>query len=687
MNTPRHLVALAVACPLVIPATALAQTEAPDLPAAVAPGQQGVTAYRPDFFAQARPTTALDMIERLPGFVLDGGDNVRGFEGAAGNVLINGRRPASKSDSLQEILRRIPASQVERIDLIRGGAPGIDMQGKAVMANLIRAETSAVQGLIALADRQVYDGRNLLGLRVEGSGRMGDLAWEAGLVGGQGPDDGAGQGPRVRVDGQGLPLILSDVDSQGQATNGALTGAVERPILGGQLRVNGRLFVDHFEYDERNLQRGGGPLQISHEEFDLTETELGASLTRPLGPRTSLELIGLRQTAEQVIDSTFNDSVEQAHFALESDTVETIGRGVLRWRQTETLSWELGAEAALNTLDGRTRFARNGVPIALPAANVQVEERRAEVFLKTAWRATPRLTVDGALRYEASDITAEGDLALEKSLAFAKPRISLAWAQDPRTQLRFSLERSVGQLDFDDFVASSALNTGVLTAGNPDLNPAQEWVAEAAIERRFWTSGTLVVTVRRAEVTDVIDRAPVRLIDGGIYDAPANIGSGVREELALNLNLPLERLGVKGAQLRGEATWRWSEVEDPTTGESREISGLRPLEWEAHYTHDLPAWKSVWGVDVFGGWRETYYRYDEISTRKLKTFVVPFVEWKPQPTWVIRFEIPNVTERGVRRTRTVYAGPRDVAPIAYVEDRDIQFGRMYRLRISKTLGA
>jgi hypothetical protein len=57
---------------------------------------------------------------------------VRGFEGAAGDVLIDGELPTSKSDDLESVLRRIPASQVARIDLIRGGAPGIDMHGKVV---------------------------------------------------------------------------------------------------------------------------------------------------------------------------------------------------------------------------------------------------------------------------------------------------------------------------------------------------------------------------------------------------------------------------------------------------------------------------------------------------------------------------------------------------------------------------
>jgi hypothetical protein len=65
------------------------------------------------------------MISRCPAFRFDGGDSdVRGFSGATGNVLIDGKRPTSKSESLEAILRRIPARSVVRIELIRAGAPG-----------------------------------------------------------------------------------------------------------------------------------------------------------------------------------------------------------------------------------------------------------------------------------------------------------------------------------------------------------------------------------------------------------------------------------------------------------------------------------------------------------------------------------------------------------------------------------
>ena len=103
----------------------------------VSVAQTGVTSYPPEFFAFAHPNTALDMVDQLPGFALDTGSSVRGYEGAAGNVLIDGERPTAKSEGVDSILQRMLATHVARIDVIRGAAPGIDMQGKTVIANVI----------------------------------------------------------------------------------------------------------------------------------------------------------------------------------------------------------------------------------------------------------------------------------------------------------------------------------------------------------------------------------------------------------------------------------------------------------------------------------------------------------------------------------------------------------------------
>src|SRR3954464_6069671 len=68
--------------------------------------QQGIQAYRSEFFTPVRPGTAFDMINWLPGFVFDETRDVRGLAGAAGNVLIDGQPPTSKNDSLSTVLKR-----------------------------------------------------------------------------------------------------------------------------------------------------------------------------------------------------------------------------------------------------------------------------------------------------------------------------------------------------------------------------------------------------------------------------------------------------------------------------------------------------------------------------------------------------------------------------------------------------
>jgi len=84
------------------------------------------------FFARYERNTALDMVEQIPGFQLDDGGGGRGFGGAAGNILINGRRPSTKQDPPSAILERIPASRVERIELIRGQMAGSDNEFKYI---------------------------------------------------------------------------------------------------------------------------------------------------------------------------------------------------------------------------------------------------------------------------------------------------------------------------------------------------------------------------------------------------------------------------------------------------------------------------------------------------------------------------------------------------------------------------
>jgi len=195
MSSVRPFGILVVLGALVISATAL--------PAEQGPASQ-VTAYPPEFFAALQPTSAYDMLAVLPGYVFTESDSdVRGFAGAVGNVLIDGSRPAGKQESLESILRRIPATAVERIEVIRAGAPGIDMQGQTVLANVVRRREAQSRGLVE-AESAFYE-RGFRAPRLAGeiSHRTARDLFELSAVASETVDDehGCGSRPRVAPDG------------------------------------------------------------------------------------------------------------------------------------------------------------------------------------------------------------------------------------------------------------------------------------------------------------------------------------------------------------------------------------------------------------------------------------------------------------------------------------------------------
>jgi TonB-dependent receptor-like protein len=641
-----------------------------------------VTTYGPDFFAAYRPANAAEMVGRLPGFTLDTGDSVRGYEGAAGNVLVDGQRPATKTDTLDQLLYRIPASSVDHIDVIRGGAPGVDMQGKTVIANVVRKAGGGFHGLLAYADSQLQDGRNYWAARAEGSGQVGDRSLDGGLFAGNGRDGGLGRGSLAQVDPTGKPLALGHIHAQGEATQVIANGALEQPLLGGRIRVNGRIFSQAYDDDETDfIHLPDTHSETDHQDDNVFQTELGGRYTHGLGARTSLETVLLRQDKRERFADTFTAPADAELFHQDTTTAESIARGVLKFEQTPRLSWEGGAEVAYNTLDNLIRFTQNGAPIALPAASVTVEEKRGELFGKAVWRATSALTVEAGLREEGSHIASSGDVVLAKSLYFTKPRVLLTWSPDADTQVRLRFERAVGQLDFGAFVASTSLTSGVVTAGNPNLEPEQDWVSEAAFERRFWTKGSLVLTLRHSQITDVVDTA---LFFG--FEAPANIGAGSKDEEIASLTLPLDKIGLNGAQFQALSTWRQSEVTDPTTHRQREITALHPNDWELHFTQDLPARRLNWGIDIFGQQRERYFRSTEIDTYKYGTFVSPFIEWKPRADLAVRVELDNASHRPFKREFDHFAGTRDVAPLAFTQTRSQYPSQVFYIRLRKMFG-
>jgi outer membrane receptor protein involved in Fe transport len=73
-------------------------------------------------------------------------------------VLINSKRPTSKTEPLGDVLGRIPVAAVERIEVINGGASGIDMQGYPTIANVVLKPIDLVAASTTVSSTVMPDG-------------------------------------------------------------------------------------------------------------------------------------------------------------------------------------------------------------------------------------------------------------------------------------------------------------------------------------------------------------------------------------------------------------------------------------------------------------------------------------------------------------------------------------------------
>lgn len=645
----------AAACAL-LGGPAMAQT-AP----VAAPAQQGVLVFEPVFFADARPDTALDMIARLPGFAFESGDSgTRGLAGTAGNVLIDGRRPSTKSDNLDQILRRISAAGIARVELIRGGAPGIDMQGRSEVANVVLIRTVTTERVVETNTYVYPDGHLGPVLSARYSRREGDDQIEGSISGFSDRTDGTGDGFRRRYDPAGNLIQDADLVLWDRIRNLRATGAVQRRIGGGLLRVNGLLrWFGNENLQDLLIRSGAGVDSFNDEEANDVNGELGVNWTLDLSPRTGLELTGLQRYSTEDYTGASQSSGDSSTFTADTTSGESIGRAILRFRPNDRWSFETGGEIAYNFIDSATAYSENGIPIPLPSSSVKVEELRGEVFGQATWRPDPTLTIEGGLRVEVSEISQSGDSDLTKSFVYPKPRIQATWTPRTGHQFRFRAEREVGQLDFGDFIASADIEVGQVEGGNPDLEPQKQTVIEAIYERRFWGEGVFDATYQYAEVEDVVDVIP---LTGG-FDGVGNIGDGTARYFQLRLTLPTDRLGIPNGRFQTRGSWSSTSVLDPVTGEERRFQGNQAFGCGVGFNQDLAGGRWSWGFDhgcnVDKG---RGFRVREIRAFYAEPEVSAFVQWKPERDLTVRVDLGNASDRTRGYDREIYTGPRDTAP-------------------------
>ncbi|WP_395645523.1 TonB-dependent receptor plug domain-containing protein [Terricaulis sp.] len=647
--------------------------------------------YDAAYFVQYQPQTALDMVNQTPGFTLDSGDGRRGFSGAVGNVLVDGLRPSTKSQSVDGILSRIPANQVLRIELWRGALVAGDASGQAILLNVVRTP-SAGSGVYNAGFE--YTSEHVVAPRGEltYSGRSGNI--EYGLSGSVFTQFRSLPGWRRFYDGAGDYTGRADTPSPRNFREYALTGNLAFPLWGGRVSSTAQLDWWRFHADSDFIFFDDLDTHVETLSSDFTEQqpsfEIGVNYDRDLGPWTlSLVSLANRRFYESEETATDTDGADALNFilfqGLDRDTGETIGRASLARALTPTQRIEFGGETALNFLEQGlvlTQDTGSGpAALSIPNGNVRVEEMRYEFFGSHTWRPNDQWTVETRLAYETSTLTFTGDTEQEVELAFWKPSIQVSRTFAGNNQLRLRLYRDVGQLDFDDFASAAGIADNLINGGNPDLVPQTDIRAELGADLRFPGGAALALTLTRHWYQDVADVVPI-VDDNGTpgnpaddirFDAPGNIGDADAWSLDANFSLPLGFI-IPGGRVTVEGYLWNTEVTDPTTGDTRIISFRPESQIEVEFRQDIRSWNFAWGFNAFKEGEVQAYRFNEVDTSEEGPWIDFWVETTALPhDMKLRLWAANAFDGTVNRDRLFYESPNRTGPLTRRDLRQRQF--------------
>jgi len=610
--------------------------------------------YEAEYFSSFAPRTALDMVERVPGFSIDEGEERRGFAGAQGNVLIDGAPPASKAQEIDDLLARIPASDVVRIELVRGSAVGTS---QAARVNVVR-RVGGGDGVWTLEVARSADGRISPSGEAAWSGRRGNLQY--GLSAALDIERSPVEGARLDYDASGALAERRRERLPSDERELRLAGEGSLPLWGGEAAFSAQM--SRAETDEVFLARIENALgaAIGSEEGETNEDEtvgeVSATLRRPLGDwRAEATAILTRRrfnARESGAERNALGALDEASWQDQRvESGETIVRVLAQREWPNAWQLELSGEAAFNTLEQRLSLTEDEgsgpVAVPLPSANVRVEELRGELSAMVSGPLAPRWTLEAGVAGEASELTQTGDVEAETQLAYLKPSLQVARALGERSQVRLRLYRDVSQLDFEDFVSAADLQNAVVNAGNPDLRPQTSWRLEVAGDWRFANDAALSIALYHWEIENAQDVVPVGT-PGDLFDAPGNIGDARLWGARVQASWPLPG----DAELSVDAMSQRSEASDPLTGETRELSELEESILNIEFRRDLGAF--AWGAGYEREVETPLYRFDRIEVERDAEELTLWVETTAYAGLKLRAWASNLTDDAETRTRRLF---------------------------------
>jgi outer membrane receptor protein involved in Fe transport len=631
------------------------------------------------------------MLDRIPGITVarggggppqggpgsSGGSDRRGLGAGGDQVLINGRRLAGKENEGNAQLARIPASQVDYIEIIRGTSGDLDVRGGNQVINIVLLEAESSSSIAyELNLDHLHDGTNQAGLKLSLTGQRGALNYF--LSAEREPRYEFRDGFEISTHADGRLNDTIDRDETTDAWPVTLVSNLgydfsERDSIHLNLQ-----YVDN-DYDQDTdriiTDYNSTPAAVSIERdatpFADGSWEIGGDYEHLFGD-------GSRWKTLFIVNEAENDNTRE-RFLVESsgETKNLYLAGYERNRErilrssyifglTDSQGMEVGVERAQTTLDTSLQLglltSASGDPAfggltPVSNANGTVEEIRYEYFLIHNWQLTNRMSLESTLLFETSEITQSGDVSKSRDFEFVRPKLDYRFDITPTLQFRASVEKDVAQLSFSDFTSSVSDNDDDQNelAGNPELRQEQSWRYEANLEYRLPDdAGVINTNFFYHDLEDLIEKVDVST-QTRILSANGNIGDGERYGVNIDSSLRLSFIAQPEMLLTAGLSLEDSSVSDPFLGIDRRISRQGRGSINFGFRHDLPSRSLNWGFNIRHNISGNNIVYDIDKTEEYDSddFLRTWVEMIGWGGLTYRFETMDNGERCRLRSRYI----------------------------------
>ncbi len=672
--------------------------------------------YTADSFSQYNPITASDMLDRIPGVSLRGGGpgSGRGDRGlgTGGNLLINGQRIAGKGNSARDQLDRITAAEVERIEIIRDTSGALNVRGASEVINVILlASQSRSSTTVELVNRLNHDNTLETGGSVAWSKQVGNFQALVNLEARPNYENRDNRevrlGPNNEVVGTLFETNIRDQQENTLSSNMSYSLGDHRMQLNALIREG-----DHprpVRRDFVDFTDAGLVNRIEEEDVNKEESnwEVGGDYEYSFddGSRLSVLFVANNEIRNNVRERYSANPAEEGlskNLFIDSrqERQEFIIQGNYNFSITETQSLRVGIESADTQLDSSLLIGSSsgsepasasvgGLSPLLSVSNpgTKVQEIRYEGFAFHNWTLSDRSSLESSLVYETSEISQTGAVNKTRDFQFWRPSFDYRFNITENFRFRGTVKRSVSQLSFSSFAATTNEEDRDLNAlaGNPELEPQTSWDYEGQLEYRLPNDGGVISSnISYSDIDNYIGRINATIDPNEPLSATGNVAPAKRWAMFNRASIRLNSLSLPNAILGVTLGLFDSEIIDPFLKTKQRIGGRGFA--GINFRHDITSLGLSYGIDyshsIWGGNYDidikTITRNDRERSLDLFVSKVWFEDW------TFRLESDNTLGASRCRYRQRFDGTTINGAISLIQDSCSSRYRRLNLSIQTT---